>query len=211
VITTELEDYILNVIDPEDPLLYELYRETNVKTMHPRMVTGRWQGQILQMISTMIAPRLILEIGTFTGYSGICLARGLAPGGHLHTIEINDELIEIPQRYFKRSGLQDKITIHVGDALEIIPTLNMEFDLVFIDGEKSEYIKYYNAIFDKVRPGGFIMADNILWSGKVLKEVEKGDYFTEGIINFNLYLKNDSRVEKTIIPLRDGTMLIRKK
>ncbi|HEX3008812.1 MAG TPA: O-methyltransferase [Bacteroidales bacterium] len=211
MITTELEDYILNVIDPEDPLLYELYRETNVKTMHPRMVTGRWQGQILQMISTMIAPRLILEIGTFTGYSGICLARGLAAGGHLHTIEINDELIEIPQRYFKRSGLQDKITIHVGDALEIIPTLNMEFDLVFIDGEKSEYIKYYDAIFDKVRPGGFIMADNILWSGKVLKEVEKGDYFTEGIINFNLYLKNDSRVEKTIIPLRDGTMLIRKK
>lgn len=211
MINPELENYIFNVIDPEDQLLYELNRETYVKTMHPRMVTGHWQGQILQMISTMIKPRSILEIGTFTGYSAICLSKGLAPGGHIHTIEVNDEITEIPAKYFKKAGLENVITLHVGDALDIIPTLDAEFDLVFIDGEKSEYIKYYNAVFDKVVPGGFILADNILWSGKVLKKVEKGDYYTQGILEFNVYLKNDSRVEKTILPLRDGTMLIRKK
>lgn len=211
MIQQELEDYILNIVDPEDPLLYELYRETNVNVMHPRMVTGHWQGQVLQMISYMIRPRFILEIGTYTGYSAICLARGLAPGGHIHTIEINDELAEYPRRYFEKAGLTEKITLHVGDALEIIPALDLNFDLVFIDGEKSEYIRYYESVFDKVIPGGFILADNILWSGKVLKDPAKRDYFTQGILEFNEYLRNDNRVEKTILPLRDGTMLIRKK
>lgn len=208
---TALEKYIYKIIDSEDPILYELNRETHLKMMHPRMVTGHWQGQILQMISTMIRPKCILEIGTFTGYSAICLARGLDQGGHLYTIEINDEIVEIPLRYFEKAGLSKKITLYVGDALKIIPDLDFQFDLVFIDGEKSEYINYYNAVFDKVKPGGFILADNILWSGKVLHEIEKGDYFTQGIVEFNNYLKNDSRVEKTVLPLRDGTMLIRKK
>lgn len=208
---SKLENYIYNIIDAEDPLLYELNRETHVKLVHPRMVTGHWQGQMLQMLSRMIRPRSILEIGTFTGYSALCFARGLAPEGHIHTIEVNDEIVDIPLKYFKKAGLEDKITLYVGDALEIIPTLNYTFDLVFIDGEKSEYIQYYNAVFDKVEPGGYILADNILWSGKVVQEVEKGDYFTQGILEFNEYLKNDKRVEKTILPLRDGTMLIRKR
>jgi predicted O-methyltransferase YrrM len=208
---SKLENYIYSIIDAEDPLLYDLNRETHVKLVHPRMVTGHWQGQMLQMISRMIQPRSILEIGTFTGYSALCFAKGLAPDGHIHTIEVNDEIVDIPLKYFKKAGLQDKITLYVGDALEIIPTLNDSFDLVFIDGEKSEYIQYYNAVFDKVEPGGYILADNILWSGKVVQEVEKGDYFTQGILEFNEYLKNDKRVEKTIMPLRDGTMLIRKK
>jgi predicted O-methyltransferase YrrM len=208
---TRLENYIFNVIDPEDKLLYELNRETHVKLVHPRMVTGHWQGQMLQMISRMIKPRSILEIGTFTGYSALCFAKGLAPEGHIHTIEVNDEIVDIPLKYFKRAGLEDKITLHVGDALDIIPTLDYTFDLVFIDGEKTQYIQYYNAVFDKVESGGFILADNILWSGKVVQEVEKGDYFTQGILEFNNYLKNDKRVEKTILPLRDGTMLIRKR
>jgi predicted O-methyltransferase YrrM len=179
--------------------------------MPPRMVTGHWQGQILQMISTMISPKCILEIGTFTGYSAICLARGLAEGGMLHTIEINDEIVDIPVRYFERAGLKDQIRLYVGNALQIIPELDLRFDLVFIDGEKSEYLNYYKAVFDKVQPGGYILADNILWSGKVLHEIEKGDYFTRGIVEFNNYMKNDRRVEKTVLPLRDGTMLIRKK
>lgn len=208
---SKLENYIYNIIDAEDPLLYELNRETHVKLVHPRMVTGHWQGQMLQMLSRMMHPRSILEIGTFTGYSALCFAKGLAPEGHIHTIEVNDEIVDIPLKYFKKAGLEDKITLYVGDALEIIPTLNHTFDLVFIDGEKSEYIQYYNAVFDKVEPGGYILADNILWSGKVVQEVEKGDYFTRGILEFNEYLKNDKRVEKTILPLRDGTMLIRKR
>lgn len=211
MINSELEDYIIDIIDPEDPLLYELNRETHVRLMHPRMVTGHWQGQILQMISTMISPKSVLEIGTFTGYGAICLSKGLAPDGHIHTIEINDEVVEIPLKYFEKAGLSEKITLYVGDALKIIPTLKISFDLVFIDGEKSEYLKYYDAVFDKVIHGGYILADNILWSGKVLKDVEKGDYFTQGILEFNEYLKFDRRVEKTILPLRDGTMIIKKK
>lgn len=208
---SKLENYIFSIVDAEDPLLYELNRETHVKLVHPRMVTGHWQGQILQMICGMIKPRSVLEIGTFTGYSALCFAKGLAPDGHIHTIEVNDEIVDIPLKYFKKAGLENRITLYVGDALTIIPTLDFTFDLVFIDGEKSEYIQYYNAIFDKVVPGGYILADNILWSGKVVQEVEKGDYFTKGILEFNELLKNDHRVEKTILPLRDGTMLIRKK
>lgn len=211
MISDKLENYILSIVDPEDQLLYELNRETHVKLLHPRMVTGHWQGQVLQMISRMVRPRNVLEIGTYTGYSAICLSRGLEPGGHIHTIEINDEIVEIPAKYFIKAGIADKITLHVGNALEIIPTLNQIFDLVFIDGEKSEYLNYYETVFEKVVPGGYILADNILWSGKVLNEVEKGDYFTQGILEFNEHLKNDKRVEKTILPLRDGTMLIRKK
>lgn len=208
---SELENYIYNIIDPEDLLLYELNRETHLKLVHPRMVTGHWQGQVLQMLSMMIKPQMVLEIGTFTGYSAICFAKGLAPGGHIHTIEINDEITDIPKKYFERAGLTQKITLHTGNALDIIPQLNYSFDLVFIDGEKSEYIKYYDLVFDKVVMGGYILADNILWSGKVVKELEKGDYFTKGILDFNNYIKNDNRVEKTILPLRDGTLLIRKK
>jgi caffeoyl-CoA O-methyltransferase len=207
----KIEDYILQVIDPEDPLLCALNRETHVKIMHPRMLTGHWQGQLLQMISCMCLPNRILEIGTYTGYSSICLSKGLTSDGHLHTIEKNDEIVDIPLKYFEKAGLSNRITLHVGDALEIIPQLHETFDLVFIDAEKSEYLAYYNLVFEKVKHGGFILADNVLWSGKVLGKVEQGDHFTKGIIEFTEFVKNDDRIEKTMLPIRDGMMLLRKK
>ncbi len=207
---SKLEDYIVSIIDAEDPLLYELNRETHLKMMHPRMLNGQWQGQILQMISYMYRPKRILEIGTYTGYSAICLSKGMPDDGIIHTIEINDEIVEIPMRYFEKAGLKEKVVLHIGDALKIIPTLEEKFDLVFIDGEKSQYLDYYKSIFAKVKPGGFILADNILWSGKVIDKVEKNDYFTKGIIEFNEFLKSDARITKTILPIRDGMMLIRK-
>lgn len=211
IANSKLEDYIVSIIDAEDPLLYELNRETHLKMMHPRMLTGQWQGQILQMISYMYRPKRILEIGTYTGYSAICLSKGMPDDGMIHTIEINDEIIEIPLRYFEKAGLKEKVVLHLGDALTIIPTLEEMFDLVFIDGEKSQYLDYYKSAFAKVKPGGFILADNILWSGKVIDKVEKNDYFTKGIIEFNEFLKTDTRIIKTILPIRDGMMLIRKK
>lgn len=206
----DLEQYILEHIDPEDDLLYELNRLTNLKVMHPRMLSGHLQGKILRMISMMIRPQSILEVGTYTGYSAICLAQGLADGGHLHTIEVNDELVEIPRLYFEKCGLLDRITLHIGDAKDIIPQIPGNFDLVFLDAEKSEYLEYYHAIFAKVKPGGFILADNILWSGKVLMEEQSNDYFTKGIKEFNNYIVEDKRVEKVILPIRDGLMILRK-
>lgn len=210
-LSPEMEQYILAHIDAEDDFLYELNRFTNLKVMHPRMISGHLQGKILKMICQMIRPKRILEIGTYTGYSAICLAQGMPEGGHLHTIEANDELTDIPRQYFEKAGLSDKITLHEGDARQIIPNINDTFDLVFLDGEKSEYLEYYHLIFDKVRQGGFILADNILWSGKVLKQEESNDYFTKGIKEFNNFVKTDERVEKVILPIRDGLMVLRKK
>jgi len=206
----DMEDYILNHIDPEEAILYELNRFTNLKVMHPRMLSGHLQGKILRMLSIMIKPDQILEIGTYTGYSAICLAQGLAEQGHLHTIEVNDEIVEIASSFIERMNLQSKITLHVGNALEIIPTFSQSFDLVFIDGEKSEYLNYYQLVIDKVKPGGYILADNILWSGKVLEQEDANDYFTKGIKEFNNFMKSDHRVEKVILPIRDGLMILRK-
>ena len=158
----ELEQYIINHIDPEDPLLVELNRLTHMKMVHPRMLSGHLQGKILRMLSLMIKPKRILEIGTYTGYSAICLAHGMAEGGHLHTIEINDEIVDIPLTYFRKYNLDTKITLHVGDARKIIPNLPEIFDLIFLDGEKSEYSDYYSVLFEKVAQGGFIIADNVL-------------------------------------------------
>jgi caffeoyl-CoA O-methyltransferase len=204
----ELEKYILEHIDPEDGLLYDLNRYTNVKVMHPRMLSGHLQGSILRMVSKMVRPRRILEIGTYTGYSAICLAQGMTHDGCLHTIEINDELIEIPLQYFQKAGLSDKIILHTGDAREIVPSMPEIFDLVFLDGEKSEYLDYYHLVFDKVRKGGFILADNVLWSGKILGEEASNDYFTKGIKQFNNFIASDRRVEKVILPIRDGLMVV---
>lgn len=206
----QMEKYILDHIDEEDKILYDLNRFTNVNMMHPRMLSGHLQGKLLRMLTLMIKPRTILEIGTYTGYSAICLAQGMPAEAHLHTIEANDELIEIPQKYFEKLGFQDRITLHVGDAREIIPALNATFDLVFIDAEKREYLDYYNLVFDKVNSGGFIFADNILWSGKVLMNEDSNDYSTKGIKKFNDFVKNDKRVEKVILPIRDGLMILRK-
>jgi predicted O-methyltransferase YrrM len=174
------------------------------------MATGHLQGKFLELISMMIKPENILEIGTFTGYSAICLAKGLKPGGKLITIELNDELTAFSCSFFCRAGAESKITQMTGRAQEIIPGLDLMFDLVFIDGDKREYIEYYRLIIDKVKPGGFILADNVLWGGKVI-EKETTDSQTRGIIDFNEMIRTETIIEYAIIPLRDGLMLIRKK
>ncbi len=203
--------YILEHIDSEDEVLHELYRETNLKVPGARMLSGHLQGKVLSMISKMIQPESILEIGTFTGYSAICLARGLREGGKLITIEKDDELESIANKYFQKAGMGNKIFQLTGPALEIIPTMKQSFDLVYIDADKREYTDYYNIVFEKVKGGGFIIADNTLWNGKVLESSLPRDAQSRGIINFNELVKDDPRIEKVILPLRDGMTLIRKK
>lgn len=207
----DIERYILDHIDPDDLVLQELDRETHLKVPGARMLSGHLQGQVLTMFSKMIQPERILELGTFTGYSAICLAKGLSEKGKLITIEIEDELEDLAQKYFVKAELQQKIVQVIGPALEIIPSLNETFDLVFLDADKREYLAYYNLVFDKVRAGGYFIADNTLWSGKVLAPPAPGDEQTRGITAFNEAIKNDSRVEKVILPLRDGMTIIRKK
>lgn len=207
----ELEKYILAHIDEQDPVLQELERETFLHVLRPRMLSGHLQGTILTMFSQMLQPQRILEVGTYTGYSAICLAKGLADDGQLHTIELNDELESIAQKYFQKAGLSEKITQHLGDAKTIIPQLKGPFDLVFLDGDKRDYIAYFDLVVDQIRPGGIILADNILWSGKVVEKLDEKDEQTKGILAFNQKMKDDPRVSQTIIPFRDGLMLIRKK
>ncbi|MBI9055707.1 MAG: O-methyltransferase [Bacteroidales bacterium] len=206
-----IEEYILNHSDKEDSVLAELNRETNLKVLRPRMLSGHLQGKILEMISKMIRPQKILELGTYTGYSAICLAKGLQDKGILHSIEINDELEDLILKYIEKSGVKNKVKLHFGDARTLIPQINEMFDLVFIDADKREYLEYYNIVFDYVKPGGFMLADNVLWSGKVIEMETPDDDYTKGIFEFNDFLKNDDRVEKVILPLRDGLTLIRKK
>ena len=207
----ELENYILSHTNTEDPLLTELTRETHIKTMFPRMLSGHLQGRFLEMVSHMINPSAILEIGTFTGYSAICLARGLKGGGLLHTIDVDPELEYLAKNYFERAGLQAKIHQHIGNAIDIIPVLDHTFDLVFIDADKENYLSYYNLVFDKVNAGGFILADNALWDGKVILSDGKSDKETRGIKEFNEFVHHDKRVENMLLPLRDGIMMLRKK
>ena len=207
----ELEKYILAHIDEQDPVLQELERETFLHVLRPRMLSGHLQGTILTMFSQMLQPQRILEVGTYTGYSAICLTKGLADDGQLHTIELNDELESIAQKYFQKAGLSEKITQHLGDAKTIIPQVKGPFDLVFLDGDKRDYIAYFDLVIDQVRPGGIILADNILWSGKVVEKLDEKDEQTKGILAFNQKMKDDPRVSQTIIPFRDGLMLIRKK
>ena len=205
-----LEQYILDHSSPEDPVLEDLYRQTHIRFINPNMATGHLQGKFLELISKMLQPANILEIGTFTGYSAICLAKGLKPGGKLITVELNDELTSFSHSYFCRAGVEPKITQMTGNALYIIPEIDLMFDLVFIDGDKREYIDYYRLIIDKVNPGGLILADNVLWGGQVL---EKGtaDPQARGIIDFNEMIRNEKNIEIVILPVRDGLMLIRKK
>jgi len=205
----ELESYVLNHTKKEDSLLVELDRVTHLKTVQPRMISGHLQGVILEMFSKMVNPSRILEIGTFTGYSAICLAKGLQSDGILHTIEIDDEMVPIAKEYFQRSEWGNRIVQHVGSAMQVVPTLGEMFDLVFIDGDKREYIHYYEMVLPFVRPGGFILADNVLWDGKVLDKSPK-DAQTKGIIDFNLCVHNDPAVENVLVPIRDGIMLLRK-
>jgi len=210
-VNKELEQYILEHTTQEESVLKELTRETHINVMRPRMLSGHLQGQLLKMLSSMLSPRNILEIGTYTGYSGICLAQGLAEGGKLYTIDINDEIEDFTMSFIEKAELTDKIEFLIGDALEIIPTLDKQWDLVFIDADKRDYLNYYNAVIDNVRSGGFILADDVLWDGKVVEKVEKNDKQTQGIIAFNQFVQEDERVENVIIPLRHGITLIRKK
>ena len=207
----DLDKYILDHIDEEDPVLQELDRETHLKVLGARMLSGHLQGQVLTMLSKMIQPERILEVGTFTGYSAICLAKGLTKTGKLITIEMDDELESFSKKYFEKAGLTDKIEQRIGRALEIIPEIDGPFDLVFLDADKKEYTEYFRLVFDKLKSGGIIIADNTLWSGKVLETPAIDDDQTKGIIAFNEMIKNEKRVEKVILPLRDGMTIIRKK
>ncbi len=207
--TQKLDSYIIDHSTPEDPVLEDLYRQTHICFVNPNMSTGHLQGKFLEFISRMINPVNILEIGTFTGYSAICLARGLKPEGRLVTIEINDELTLFSNSFFCRAGVDSKITQITGKAQDVIPSLDLMFDLVFIDGDKREYVEYFRLVIDKVKPGGFILADNVIWGSKVL-EPGTNDPQTIGIISFNEMIKQEDKIEKVIIPLRDGLMLIRK-
>jgi predicted O-methyltransferase YrrM len=206
----EITRYIENHSTPEDPVLKELVRETHVKVLYPQMLSGHLQGKFLEFISHMLQPEYILEIGTFTGYSAICLAKGLKCSGKLITIEKNDELTGFPLKYFKKAGILEKIELIIGDALDIIPTLKHEFDLVFIDAEKKDYVSYYQLLIEKVKPGGYILADNALWYGRVINKPDTFDKETQGIVSFNKFINEDPRVENMILPIRDGIMLIRK-
>ena len=208
--TEELEEYILAPIDPEGDMLSNLDRETHLFHLRPRMCSGHLQGKLLKMFVRMIQPKRILELGTFTGYSALSLADGLADGGELHTIEIDDELEDFIRSHFANSALASRLHLHVGDAREIIPSLGMTFDLVFIDANKRQYLDYYNLVFDFVTAGGFIIADNTLWDGKVVNPGAKPDAQTAGILEFNDFVAADTRVEKVILPLRDGLTLIHK-
>lgn len=207
----ELEDYILTHIDEEGELLSTLCRDANVNLLRPRMLSGHLQGRILKMFCRMLAPRRVLEIGTYTAYATLCMAEGLTDGALIHTIEINDEMEDFIQKYLSRSSDKEKIRVHFGDAMKIIPTLDETFDLVFIDADKRLYPDYYDLVFPKVRSGGLILADNTLWDGKVLDEPVVSDKQTIGILAFNEKIRDDERVEKVILPLRDGLTMIRKK
>jgi caffeoyl-CoA O-methyltransferase len=207
----EIADYADRFTSPESEALQKLNRETNAKVAMPRMLSGHLQGRMLSMLSHMIQPKRILEIGTYTGYSAICFAEGLQQGGILHTIDINDELEEMVRRYFKMAGVENKIQLHIGDAMQIIPALNEVFDLVFIDADKINYSNYYDLVFDKVRSGGFILADNVLWNGKVVEDKNKMDADTKAIAAFNSKVQSDIRVEHVLLPVRDGVMVVRKK
>ena len=206
----QLEEYISDLLGAENSVLNELYRHTNLKALYPGMISGHQQGRLLSMLSHLVRPDRILEIGTYTGYSALCLAEGLSADGHLHTIEKDDELTETSLYFFEKAGLSDKITLHVGNALEIIPKLDVVFDLVFIDAAKKQYLDYYHAVFDKLRHSGYIIVDNILWYGKVAdRQVQ--DETTVKLREFNKFVSNDDRVERALIQNRDGLYVLRKK
>lgn len=207
----ELDRYVCAHTEDEPEVLQRLNRDTHVNVLKPRMLSGHFQGRVLSMLSHMIQPKDILEIGTYTGYSAICLAEGLQDGGHLLTIDKNEELGDMVLKYIEESGNMDRIKSIIGDAMEIIPDLKREFDIVFIDADKSNYINYYHMVFDKVRTGGYIIFDNVLWSGKVIQELKKNDKDTAVLLELNELIHNDERVQEVLFPIRDGLLVARKK
>lgn len=209
-IPADIDQYCVDHTTPEDDLLSKLNRETHAKVLQSRMLSGHIQGRFLSMLSHMIQPKLILEIGTYTGYSALCLAEGLAENGKIITIDVNEELEDFVRDFFKQSPLNDKIDFRIGNALEIIPVIADAFDIVFIDADKMNYKNYYDLVIDKVRTGGYIIADNVLWSGKVSNPTAK-DKDTLNIREFNKMIQDDARVENILLPIRDGLMVVRKK
>lgn len=203
------DQLLLNFCDPESDLLKKIDRETQLKVLMPRMLSGHYQGRVLSMLSKLISPKNILEIGTFTGYATLCLAEGLTEDGQLVTLDINEELEDTVRAYFEESGLSHKIQYIIGDAKDSLRKLNRMWDLVFIDADKKNNGNYYDMVFDNIRPGGLIIVDNVLWSGKIVAEAQDAD--TKNIHNFNEKIKQDQRVEKLILPVRDGLFVIRKK
>ena len=209
--TPSIDDYILAHIDPESPYLSALYRDTHVKLLRPRMASGHLQGRILKMLVRMIRPRQVLEIGTYSGYSALCMAEGLEEGAVLHTFEINDEQEDFTRPWLDNSPYAGRIRFYIGDALQMAPQLGVTFDLAFIDGDKRRYIDYYEMVMGCLADGGYIIADNTLWDGHVLEEARPSDGQTHGIQDFNDHVAADRRVEKVILPLRDGLTIIRKR
>jgi caffeoyl-CoA O-methyltransferase len=205
---SDLERYVQQHSEQEPELLQQLARETHLKVLQPRMLSGAYQGRLLALLSKLVSPMQVLEIGTYTGYSALCLAEGLHPKGHIDTIDVNEELADIQRRYFNASGFGGQIFQHLGNAAEIIPNLSGTFDLVFIDADKEQYPLYFDLIVNRVRTGGLIIADNVLWSGKVLEKTE--DEATQALQIFNKKVVDDVRVETLLLPVRDGLTLLRK-
>ena len=210
-ISKDIEKYIHAHSKPEDELLYDLYRETHLKIMHPRMLSGHIQGSFLQLMASLLSPKNILEIGTYTGYSAICMARRMHTDGILHTIDIKEELYDIAHKYFVRAGLENQIIQHTGNALDVIPQIETCFDFIFIDADKKNYPKYFELLVDRLSQGGIMIADNVLWGGKVVEKIADHDKDTQGIVAFNKMVQADERVENVMLPVRDGLMFIRKK
>ena len=206
-----IDSYVVQHSSKEPELLQQLNRETNQKVLQPRMLSGHYQGRILSMISKLVQPKNILEIGTYTGYSALCLAEGMKPDGILHTIDVNEELFDLQKKYFEASLYSGLIQQHLGDATKVIPTLEENFDLVFIDADKPNYPKYFHLIMDKLNSGGIIISDNVLWSGKVVEPVKEDDDSTKALLKYNKLLAKDERLETVMLPVRDGLTISRRK
>jgi predicted O-methyltransferase YrrM len=207
----KLDEYLINHSEKEPELLSNLNRETNLKVLQPRMISGTYQGRLLSVISKIINPKKILEIGTFTGYSTLCLAEGLDENGEIHTVDINEELYDLQRKYFKKSSFNNNITQHLGNALDIIPKLDRDFDLIFLDADKINYPKYLDILIVRLKKGGVLLSDNVLWDGKVLNEISHKDKSTKAIVKYNELLNNRSDMDSVILPIRDGITISRKK
>ncbi len=208
-ISDAIDDYVLKHSQVEPSLLQELNKETWQKVLNPRMLSGAFQGRLLSLLSKLIRPTSILEIGTYTGYSALCLVEGLSPNGVLHTIDKNEELETLQNKYFEKSGFRNQISQHFGNALDIIPTIKTSFDLVFIDADKVNYVNYFNSIISKMNSGGVIISDNVLWSGKVVADLDPKDEDTKVLLAYNKLLQEDSRLETVLLPIRDGLTISR--
>lgn len=210
-LSDDLDEYVTLHSQNEPELLAQLNKETYQKILQPRMLSGHFQGRVLSMLSKIINPNAILEIGTYTGYATLCMAEGLAEKGTIDTIDVNEELVDFQRKYFDKSDWSNQIVQHLGDALDIIPTLDKKFDLVFIDADKENYINYFHLIVPLMNKGGIILSDNVLWSGKVVEEVKSGDITTQILLEYNKLLNEDDRVETVLLPIRDGLTVSRVK